>query len=668
MSSSHREPLLDSFNESRPEPLEQTSPTSATPQAGSAANGDMCTTVNKRDAQEEHHDSLNNAILAENKAHILVKNISATSSASLPSDSSSDSAFILASGKHEPYVFDGIPDSGSKDDDDKQPQVYLQNQILDEEERVGLSGGCGDDGTLDDDDPLSEPKRKESLRQKAQHFFYWLIFAHAGVKLLLLAQVFNSAMIAFTRILETASDPPFHPFQILFSRMIITYIGCVGYMYYKKVPDFLLGAKGIRLLLMCRGVLGFFGVFGLYYSVNYLDISDAAVITFLTPAVTAVFAWYFLNEPLLPIEIVAGFFALAGVTIISKPSFLFKYFQHSPDFTKGDDNGIPEAMRIRAVLVALLGVCGASSVYIVIRKIGRRAHALIFVSYFSMWSLVVSTVGLLCTPGLGFVFPRTLTEWSLLFLLGIFGFLFQFCLTAGIQRVTAARAAAATYTLMLWTLMWEKLIWNKTPDRWSICGGILILGSGMIVAVFKWWDSKEKAKISLPEGDEPSSRRQSRDRRPSRSSRDDDEDEDGGYRNEAAPLLGDGSYGDSEDAISSDLESQSSDQDSHERHRYSFSISHAIGPDIPLQDLPPEASQVSTTQKHNDDEPTQDEESRKHHDTPKRLRHSAVQATTVFAPGVKTDNGTVATPRSGYSRVYDGGSRNDFLSTSSTVV
>lgn len=334
---------------------------------------------------------------------------------------------------------------------------------------------------------------KLSIRQRFWKLMNGLLFSYAGVKLLLLAQVFNATMITFTRLLETTSDPPYHPFQILFARMLITYIGSLCFMAYRKVPHFLLGPPGVRILLIMRGVLGFFGVFGLYYSVNYLELSDAAVITFLTPTVTAVFAWYFLSEPLIPVEVAGGFVALIGVVIISRPAFLFgiihKYAKTGEEDPSED---VPEKMRIRAVIVALIGVCGASSVYIVIRKIGRRAHPLVSVSYFALWALIVSTVGLIVTPGLGFVFPKTGMQWLMLCLLGVFGFLFQFCLTAGIQRVTAGRAAAATYTLMIWTLCWEKIIWDKTPDKTSIAGGSLILGSGIIVATFKWWENRQK--------------------------------------------------------------------------------------------------------------------------------------------------------------------------------
>ena len=70
-----------------------------------------------------------------------------------------------------------------------------------------------------------------------------------------------------TRLLELEGEG-MHPFQILFARMSLTLIFCCAWMYWKRVPDFLLGAKGIRLLLVARGLTGFFGIYGMYCKSN----------------------------------------------------------------------------------------------------------------------------------------------------------------------------------------------------------------------------------------------------------------------------------------------------------------------------------------------------------------------------------------------------------------
>jgi drug/metabolite transporter (DMT)-like permease len=80
------------------------------------------------------------------------------------------------------------------------------------------------------------------------------------------------------------------------------------------VSDPWIGPKGVRLLLIFRGFSGcvvfslpkasipntfdtrFFGLFGIYFSLQYLSLSDATVITFLAPTGTAIAGALLLQE------------------------------------------------------------------------------------------------------------------------------------------------------------------------------------------------------------------------------------------------------------------------------------------------------------------------------------------------------------------------------------
>lgn len=67
-----------------------------------------------------------------------------------------------------------------------------------------------------------------------------------------------------TRLLETGFETKFHALQIIFVRMLATAILGSLYMWYKKVPDFPLGRRDIRGLLVLRGLAGFTGLFCSY--------------------------------------------------------------------------------------------------------------------------------------------------------------------------------------------------------------------------------------------------------------------------------------------------------------------------------------------------------------------------------------------------------------------
>lgn len=94
----------------------------------------------------------------------------------------------------------------------------------------------------------------------------------------------------------------------------------------------------------------------------------------------------------------------------------------SPEDASNYDNVTP-TQRLIAVGVALLGVLGAATAYTTIRWIGKRAHPLISVNYFSAWCTFVSTVAQLVIPGIGFLLPADLKDWAYLIFLGICGFI-----------------------------------------------------------------------------------------------------------------------------------------------------------------------------------------------------------------------------------------------------
>ncbi|KAH9047192.1 hypothetical protein EDB84DRAFT_1462573, partial [Lactarius hengduanensis] len=94
--------------------------------------------------------------------------------------------------------------------------------------------------------------------------------------------------------------------QLIWVRMVITYICSIAYMYWKQIPDPVFGPKGLRMLLVLRRFTGFFGLSGLYFSLQYLSLSDAMVLSFLSPILTGFTGAIFLKEPFSLKEMFAG--------------------------------------------------------------------------------------------------------------------------------------------------------------------------------------------------------------------------------------------------------------------------------------------------------------------------------------------------------------------------
>ncbi|CEP62835.1 uncharacterized protein LALA0_S06e04918g [Lachancea lanzarotensis] len=308
-----------------------------------------------------------------------------------------------------------------------------------------------------------------------------------GLIYLLTANLFNSAMVVSTKLLETDQtlEEPITPLQILVVRMFITYVGTVIYMYWNrsKIEHVPWGPPEMRKWFILRGCTGFFGVFGMYYSLMYLSVPDATVITFLGPSITGVLAWMVLHERYTKVEAIGALVSLLGVVMIVRPSFLLG--SSTPEKTSDVVESNDPQERLVATLIALLGVLGSANVYIIIRYIGNRAHAIMTVSYFALICCIVSFVGICTIPWMTFQVPQTGRQWLLFSIIGLSGFFMQLLLTMGIQRERAGRGAFMSYSQVIYALIWDLLIWDHLPGFWSWAGMFIIIGSAVCVIKYK---------------------------------------------------------------------------------------------------------------------------------------------------------------------------------------
>jgi drug/metabolite transporter (DMT)-like permease len=244
------------------------------------------------------------------------------------------------------------------------------------------------------------------------------------------------------------------------------------------------------------------GVYGLYYSVQYLPLSEATVITFLAPIMTCYACSLLIpGETFSRRQQAAGIVSLAGVVLIARP---FR------DRSDPDGSGTDSYHHLLATVVAFVGVLGAAGAYTSIRMIGRRAHPLVSVTYFSSVTTVISATAMAAVPGVPFRFPGNPAEWVLLTGLGVCGFLLQFLLTAGLSYVPPAdvggkagqgsRATSMVYTQMLFALFYDKVVWGSTLSLVSWAGSALILACAVSVAVMQ----EGKPERSKPDEDEES--------------------------------------------------------------------------------------------------------------------------------------------------------------------
>ncbi|KAH8821170.1 hypothetical protein F5884DRAFT_77253 [Xylogone sp. PMI_703] len=377
--------------------------------------------------------------------------------------------------------------------------------------------------------PSSRFPLDASLSQRLRSYVDEFWQRNQGLVYVALSQFFGALMNVAARLLEI-EDGGMHPFQILFARMSVSVVFASLWMWWKHTPDFPLGARKLRWLLIIRGFTGFFGVYGTYYALMYLPIAETVVISFLAPSVASYGCYFLLHEPFPRSSQYASLVALIGVLLITRPiSFILPsshssvsagaapsnttaYVDTAATSNDGTDMRVVTAFqRLSAVGVALIGVVGNAGALTSIRRIGIRAHPLISVNYFGVFCLTISTAALsLAEPlklsdNLHFEWPKNWRQFGLLIFLGICGFITQFLMTKGMGgKGGGVRATTMIYTNMLFALALDKVIFGTTPGWWSLAGSGLILGSALYVAVKKDEDGDDRVIVDHPAPDDPS--------------------------------------------------------------------------------------------------------------------------------------------------------------------
>ena len=102
------------------------------------------------------------------------------------------------------------------------------------------------------------------------------------------------------------------------------------------------------------------------------------------------------------------------------------------------------------------------------------------------WVAIVETVIITALMD-GFSMPKTLTEWALIVILGVFSFCGQILLTRSLQLeqagpVSVVRAA----TDIALAFVWQLWLFDEIPDVFSITGAFLVTTCIIITSVRKW--------------------------------------------------------------------------------------------------------------------------------------------------------------------------------------
>ena len=198
-----------------------------------------------------------------------------------------------------------------------------------------------------------------------------------------------------------------------------------------------------------RAIIGLLAMYGFFYAIAHLKLSNAMVFTYSSPIFIPLVAWIFLKEHMTRVMWLAAGIGLVGVVMVAKP-------------TEGMFN-----------LLSLIGVVSslfAAMAFVTVRALTATEPTTRIVFYFCLIGTVLSAL-----PMLHHWRPYTAQELMFLGSAGVLATLSQLCLSKAYSYAPAGQIGPANYLAIIFAGIFAALLWQEYPDQISICGMVLIL-------------------------------------------------------------------------------------------------------------------------------------------------------------------------------------------------
>lgn len=270
-----------------------------------------------------------------------------------------------------------------------------------------------------------------------------------GIGFILLAGVFAVASGAMVKLLT----PALPSLQIAFVRALVT--SAILFPFILKSGVFILASQRPRLMTL-RSLNAALIIVLNVYAVGHMPLVDFTAIGFATPILVIPLSALFLGEKMRLRRSVATLFGFLGVLLIVRPT------------------GEIASGTLAALLATVLLAIGVMFV----RLLSKTEPTIRLMA----WSAAIVVIGL-AYPALAAWQTPTLLEWMLLILGGVAGSGTQFFIICAYERGNPTLVAPFDYGRILVATFAGILVFMETPDAWTIGGTLLVIASGLYIAL-----------------------------------------------------------------------------------------------------------------------------------------------------------------------------------------
>jgi drug/metabolite transporter (DMT)-like permease len=287
-----------------------------------------------------------------------------------------------------------------------------------------------------------------------------------GILFMLLASISFAMMGGFAKVVSQELPPV----EVTFFRNIFGVL-LVGLAIW-KVPLKQTGGK--PLLLLFRGFMGFTALLAYFYIMAHIPLGEAVTYNKTSPIFVAIFAYIFLKEKLHSSALLAIILGFVGIVLVAQPQ--------GGEFDKYDILGIFSGI-------------GAALAYTSIRELRKYYDTRAIVMSFMGVGTISPLLLMLITPYVEvsqdfdwmfaeFVMPQGV-QWGYVTAVGIFATISQLLMTKAYELTKAGIVGTISYSNIVFAVIIGVMLGDPIPDIWTILGILLVIISGLLVALPK---------------------------------------------------------------------------------------------------------------------------------------------------------------------------------------
>lgn len=217
-----------------------------------------------------------------------------------------------------------------------------------------------------------------------------------------------------------------------------------------------------------RSIVGLAAMYGFFYAIAHLKLSNAMVFTYSSPIFIPLIAWLFLKEKITTAMLCAAGLGFIGVFCVAKP-----------------DQGLLNWISIVGISSSLL----ASMAFVTVRALTQTEPPERIVFYFCFIGSLLSVI-----PMFWVWRPYHLQELLFLIGAGVLANVSQIFMSHAYRLAPAGQIAPVNYIAIIFAGLWGFLLWNEVPDLYSVIGFGIILSAILLCSPLTQRDKKWRFK------------------------------------------------------------------------------------------------------------------------------------------------------------------------------